>query len=85
MAGGNGQDTYEVNDKNDKVIEGAGGGEDRVCLHRHDARRECRAFGPAGRPVGIGNGLNNQIQVLAVSASLSGLAGNDVDYRRRRQ
>lgn len=80
MSGGKGQDTYEVNDKNDKAIEGAGGGEDRVISTVNmalGANVEHLDLQGAGATIGTGNGLNNQIQVLAVSASLSGLAGND--------
>ena len=78
MAGGKGFDTYEVNDKNDKVIEGANAGDDRVLAYVNTTLgANVEHLDLLGGTVGIGNGLNNQIQVLAVSASLSGIAGND--------
>jgi Ca2+-binding RTX toxin-like protein len=80
MTGGTGNDSYEVDDTGDQVIEQAGGGTDTVdsaISHTLGAHVEnLRLTGSAGLS-GTGNELDNTITGNAGSNSLLGLAGND--------
>jgi serralysin len=83
MAGGAGNDTYEVYHSGDRVIEAAGGGSDRIdayANHTLFAGSEVEAIyamGSAGRVL-TGNALANRfISNAAHADTLAGGAGND--------
>ncbi|MNI09180.1 Endo-1,3-1,4-beta-glycanase ExsH [compost metagenome] len=82
MAGGVGNDTYEVTDLGDVVSELGGEGIDTVwtslASYTLDANVENLFFGGGGNFAGSGNGLANTIVGGAGNDVLTGGGGNDV-------
>jgi Ca2+-binding RTX toxin-like protein len=81
MIGGRGNDTYEVTEAEDSVVELAGGGTDVVFsyLNSYTLAEEVEILLLAGSAVtGIGNGLNNRIIGSSGDNVLEGGAGDDV-------
>jgi Ca2+-binding RTX toxin-like protein len=81
MLGGVGNDTYEVTDLGDSVVEGAGAGTDAVwtslASYTLGANVENLFYGSIGNFTGTGNALANVIAGGGGNDRLSGLAGND--------
>jgi Ca2+-binding RTX toxin-like protein len=84
LTGGAGNDTYAVYHSGDRVIEGAGGGTDRIdafanhVLAANSGVEFIYAMGSAGRSL-TGNALVNRFISNAVHAdTLTGGAGNDI-------
>ncbi|MNR22624.1 Endo-1,3-1,4-beta-glycanase ExsH [compost metagenome] len=82
MAGGAGNDVYEVTDLGDVVTEAAGGGNDTVWTslssYTLGANVESLFFGGSGNFAGTGNTLNNTIVGGAGNDVLTGGGGNDL-------
>src|SRR5436309_9689609 len=83
MAGGVGNDTYEVTDAGDVVTEAAGEGIDTIWTAVNYAltnisKQENLFYGGAGNYTSSGNDRYNRIAGLTGDDILSGGAGNDV-------
>ncbi len=84
MAGGKGDDTYIAGDANDKVIETAGQGNDKVLSYadsyKLSANVENLTIGDTAKAgaVGIGNELANILTAHDQGAKLYGMAGSDL-------
>lgn len=81
MEGGTGDDVYTVDNVGDRVIEGIGGGQDRVAASVNftlDSNIERLDLTGGVAVSGTGNSLNNQIGGNAIANTLYGLAGDDV-------
>jgi Ca2+-binding RTX toxin-like protein len=79
MAGGKGNDEYAVDDKGDKIVEAAGGGQDQVLSsisYTLGANLEGLYLSNPGT-IGIGNGLDNFVEGQAGNQTLYGMAGKD--------
>lgn len=81
LEGGTGNDTYVVDNRNDKVVERAGGGSDTVLAsidHTLASNTEKLTLTGSGDIAGNGNGLANAITGNGGRNTLDGAAGNDV-------
>jgi VCBS repeat-containing protein len=81
MSGGDGNDTYRINNTHDKIVETATGGYDTAqtsVSYTLDANVESLVMSGHGSIDGSGNELNNSIIGNAGANVLSGLGGDDV-------